>query len=474
MLRLVRCLLAARKLVPDASLVALPPGVQRCEVYRNLLTLDEEERIYEELSQVLQKEGDIEPHPSSTAERKVIKQIYMDMFGEKEFTEVKSLQRKEVRRLPGLRWSPTLQVVLREVSVPLIGVTPDTARVVEYSYPGYEMHVEHPTVGGAFLYFNLLSATVLNFDDEASQRTGQVYLPPRALMVVSGEARWGFRFGEAAEEEYHTFVAPSGTTREVPVDLRMSVQLWKFSPNLLDQRILQERVEENIGFLEKAAKEHVGGPAKTPDEEATSSALIDSGSTLPVNPAAGGGGKKSSPEQLLSFLTTAHKKESGGGVLGGEMGEAEGGQPATPRRSEKEVMAEVGEKVAKQKGYLAGLQSVMSEMKAMEESGVMIDNAYLQRKIKESALSDPARDEAEGFDPENIEKSWDNVDAKAQFYRNKLRSMDYDGTAFLNSRMPDLSEQTPLDMRNTIRKLTPFVKDGEKVVASFPSGPGER
>lgn len=462
------CRLLARALVADASLVALPPQVRRCDVFRNVVSLDEEEQIYAELGRVLQREGQTVIWEGSTPEDKVVKHIYLEMFGtEKEFTEVKNWQKKEVRHLPGLLWSPTLLRVLGDVAPPLLGAMPDTARIVEHQIPGYEMHVEHPTVGTAFLYLNLFCDTVLDFDDESTGRRGQVLLPSRSLMCVSGEARWGFRFGERTEE-LHTFVSANGTRRRVETDMRLAVQLWKLNPNLLDGRVLQERLEDSMEMAgrrlaEEAAKRREAEKDRTEAMEALTPpslhtpALSSSGSDV--------------QRPLDSFLAAAMENVSGKGRLGGDLAQSQGssGGSASGGAGAKKTMGEVREDYGQYKQQFSNVYGILQDMKTMQDAGQPVNDLWLKKKMTQSSQVDPEKDREDGFDPENIEGTWDTVDAKARFYKAKLKTMDYDGTAFLDSRMPDISQDAPLDMRSTIRKMAPHVKDGEKILASLPN-----
>lgn len=460
----------ARSLTSDASLVSLPPQVRRCEVFRNAVTLDEEELIYAELGRVLQREGQIVVHQGSTPEDKVIKHTYLELFGtEKDFTEVKNWQRKEVRRLPGLLWSPTLLRILREVAPPLLGAVPDTARVVEHQIPGYEMHVEHPTVGTGFLYVNLLSNTVLDFDDESTGRRGQVYLPARALLCVSGEARWGFRFGERTEE-VHTFVAANGTRRRVETDMRLGVQVWKLNPNLLDGRVLQERLEESMEVAGKRLAEEAAAARRAREsgsgtDPGADAALQPPGLETPSLAAAAA----ANPQRPLdTFLAAAMENASGKGALGGDLATGEGGASTGPAAAKK-AMGEIRQDYGQYKQQFSNVYCILQDMKVMQDAGQPINDLWLKKKMTESSQVDPEKDREDGFDAGNIEGTWDRVDAKARFYKTKLKTMDYDGTAFLNSRMPDVSQDAPLDMRSTIRKMAPHVKDGEKILASLPN-----
>ncbi|GET92067.1 hypothetical protein, conserved [Leishmania tarentolae] len=452
-----------RALSADASLVSLPANVQRCEVFRNFVSLDEEELIYAELSRILHREGQTTIWKGSTPEDKVVKHVYLEMFGtETEFTEVKNWQKREVRHLPGLLWSPTLLRVLSDVGQTLIGAVPDTARVVEHHIPGYEMHVEHPTVGTGFLYLNLLSDTVLDFDDESTGRRGQVFLPSRSVLCVSGEARWGFRFGEKTEE-VHTYISSSGTRRRAETDLRLSVQLWKLNPNLLDGRLLHERLEESMEIAGKRLAEEAAKrfePEKDSEEEA---ALQPSDVQTPsLTPAI------DSQRPLKTFLAAAMENVSGKGVLGGDLAQPEGSS-ASGQAGAKKKMGDIRKDYGQYKQQFSNVYSILQELKVMQDSGQPINDLWLKKKMAESSSVDAEKDREDGFDPSNIEGTWDKVDAKARFYKAKLKAMDYDGTAFLNSRMPDISQDAPLDMRSTIRKMAPHVKDGDKILSSLPN-----
>ncbi|CAG9581019.1 conserved hypothetical protein [Leishmania major strain Friedlin] len=453
-----------RALSTDASLVSLPPNVQRCEVFRNVVSLDEEELIYAELSRILQREGQTTIWKGSTPEDKVIKHVYLEMFGtEKQFTEVKNWQKREVRHLPGLLWSPTLLRVLSDVAPPLMGAIPDTARVVEHQIPGYEMHVEHPTVGTSFLYLNLLSDTVLDFDDESTGRRGQVLLPSRALLCVSGEARWGFRFGERTEE-VHTYVAANGTRRRVETDMRLSVQLWKLNPGLLDGRLLQERLEESMEMAGKRLAEEAAKRVeleKDCKEEATALQPPDVQTpsvTAAIDPKC----------PLNTFLAAAMENVSGKGVLGGDLAQP-GGCLASGQAGAKKTMGDIRQDYGQYKQQFSKVYGILQDLKVMQDSGQPLNDLWLKKKMTESSSVDAEKDREDGFDASDIEGTWDKVDAKARFYKAKLKSMDYDGTAFLNSRMPDISQDAPLDMRSTIRKMAPHVKDGDKILASLPN-----
>ncbi|AAQ16046.1 uncharacterized protein TEOVI_000440000 [Trypanosoma equiperdum] len=445
--------LCCKQLIRDESLVSLPPAVHRLEVYRNAVSVDCEERICAELGLLLQREGHTAFAEGSTPQQKIVKHTYLELHGaHKDFTEVKSFQRKETRRLPGLLWSPTLvswmNEVVPRVRVFPVGVMPDTARVVEHNMTGYEMHMEHPTVGCSFLYLSLLSDTVLTFDDEATGRYGEVFLPQRALMCCSGEIRWGWRFGEQSRE-VHTFVNASGVRRVVEPDLRLSVQLWKFTPQLLDARLLQDRVEESM--KQREAEE--------------SNEVVE---TIAVDRKKNEEEHKGSASSHALFSALAEKGASGTGPLGGEYVEGRT-QACKGVEGKSMTMEDIGRDYNTYKQQFQNVHGVLQEMKALQDAGQPINDMWLRKRILDGQKDDN-HDAQDGFDPNDVEGTWDRVDAKARFYKARLKGMDYDGTANSNSSMPDVTEDAPLDMKKTIQKIAPLVKDGDKILASLPCG----
>ncbi|KEG08055.1 hypothetical protein DQ04_08121020 [Trypanosoma grayi] len=428
------------RLSPDPSLVALAPGVGRVDVYRNVVSARNEERIWNELNLVLEREGQKVLLENSTPQNKVVKHTYLEMHGDQQFTEVKSWQRKEVRRLPGLTWSPTLMAMLQDVAQPLLGAMPDTARVVEHNLPGYEMHIEHPTVGCCFLYLSLLSDTVLTFDDESTGRRGHVLLPQRSLLRCSGEARWGWRFGEQPSET-HTFVGESGIRRVVEPDMRLSVQVWKFTPQLLDARLLQDRMEQTMRHFEECERHRA--EAGTTEE------------------------RRPSPPRDLTAASV--EQTAGTGPLGGDYAAGMSSPSSLPRGGASSSMDHIAKDYTGYKQQFQNVYGVLQEMKALQDAGQPINDMWLKQKIQ-SGQKDAERDASEGFDADDVEGTWDRVDARARFYKARLKGMDYDGSANLNRHMPDVTEDAPLDMKKTIRKIAPLVKDGEKILASFPGG----
>eukprot|EP00796_Vickermania_ingenoplastis_P010650 gene10650-7397_t len=451
---------------PDADLVCFPKGVGSCCVYRKVVSLEDQEKIHQEWSRVLDKEGEQQVLGSSP-DHKVVKNTFLEIYGDKDFTEVKSNQKKEIRRLPGLTWSPTLLKVLDKI-VPVLfgGIRPDMGRVVEHSLPGYEMHMEHPTVGSAFLYMNLLSDTVLTFDDESTGRVGQALVPAGAVMHPS--------------EDIHIFTSASGAKRRVETDMRLSIQLWKLHPGLLDCRILQDRLEDSLEVVERklSDKENKGATDSETEKLRDTKEAIEALKSLKTtsfadvytgpagaSPASPNADKETRSSFVASSLGGDGLEEPGGGLLGGDW---KTNRPSAESLSAEKLMKGVKGDFKVHKGQFAKIQGVLEEMKAMQSKGQPINDMWMKQKITENNTEDAERDAREGYNPDDVEGSWDNVDAKARYYKTKLRSMDYDGTAFLNSRMPDVSQDAPLDMKSTIAKIAPHVRDGEKMLRNMP------
>lgn len=510
-------LLQQRVLRSDLNLVNFPSNVARCEVFRGAISMEEQERIHMEWWEVLEKEGQQQIEGSS-AENKVVKNSFLEIYGEKNFTEVRSSQKKEISRLPGLTWSPTMMRILEERLMPIVrerqlwwmqkipfekrsgenctsnskllpspsltskNLIPDMGRVVEHSLPGYEMHVEHPTVGSFFLYLNMLSDTVLVFDDESTGRQGNVYLPAGSAMYVAEEVRWGFRFGEVAEP-YHTFITPLGIRRRIETDLRLSIQLWKFQPGLLGYDSLQNRLDDALDVVEKrldriegeelrrSEKHRNDEVEKLKDTREAIEALRSTKQTPFADVYKGNsvtGATMPTVSSGLCSTTPLSGDLRGSGLLGGDLPDAR--PPETTSLSAESLLKNVKGDFNVHRTQFTKIQGVLEEMKLMQSKGQPVDEMWMKKKISENNVEDAERDAKEGYDPNDVEGSWDRVDGKAKFYKSKLRSMDYDGTAFLHSRMPDISKEAPLDMKGTITKIAPYVRGGEKMLNNLPQG----
>ncbi|CCW69359.1 unnamed protein product [Phytomonas sp. Hart1] len=107
-------------------------------------------------------------------------------------------------------------------------------------------------------------------------------------------------------------------------------------------------------------------------------------------------------------------------------------------------------------------------MKALGDAGGPIDDNYLKKKIQDATAGDPACDHADGFDAEDVEGTWERAAAKARFYKDKMQKMDYDGTAYRDRRMPDITNAAPLEMRQTAEKIAPHIPGAEELLRSFP------
>lgn len=92
-----------------------------------------------------------------------------------------------------------------------------------------------------------------------------------------------------------------------------------------------------------------------------------------------------------------------------------------------------------------------------QKAGEPLDDYWMKQAVEKMNKDTIASDFNNGFDPGNIQKTWDHAEAKAKFYKAKLKKMDYDGTAFLNSHMPDVTSDAPLDMQSTIQKVKPLI-----------------
>ncbi|RNE98248.1 hypothetical protein TraAM80_08899 [Trypanosoma rangeli] len=116
------------------------------------------------------------------------------------------------------------------------------------------------------------------------------------------------------------------------------------------------------------------------------------------------------------------------------------------------------------------VHGVLQEVKVLQDAGQHINDMWLKRKVLENQ-GNTEHDKSNSFDAEDVEGTWGRVDARAHSYKARLKGMDYDGSANLSSALPDVTEDAPLDMKKTIRKIAPLVKDGEKILASFPGAP---
>lgn len=457
---------ALRGLSHDPSLVNLPGGVGNCHVYRNVISDYDEELIAEELSRILPKEGQSYYADPTRLDKKVVRNVYLELYGYRDFTEAKSWKRSDTKRIPGFAWSPTALKFAETFGVEAVGEVPDAARVVEHHLPGYEMHTEHPTVGRAYMYLNLLSDTVLAFDDEATQRSGMVYLPQRSLMVLSGEVRWGWRFGEQPSQ-VKTYVGPTGLRKTVRPDLRLSIQMWKFDTKLVDRRQLQDDLEAAVKeATEKAAEaqkmQAIRDAAPKSDEPAEEPLRF----TLPPQ----------IKEKIMGSGSSTKKKVPGpqpsAGALGGDMVRTPE-QTSLPKKS----LEELERDMKLYKSTFNNVQGVMKEMKAMQDANMPITDEWILEKTEKTKSRAFELDADYNFDPSNPEAAWDDAVLRAKTYKQRLKDMSYDESVKKGEAMDlgfDPDDSGPLDVKETLRKLAPHIKDGEKILSEFPAPSGGR
>ncbi|MEO1013973.1 MAG: alpha-ketoglutarate-dependent dioxygenase AlkB [Pseudomonadota bacterium] len=92
---------------------------------------------------------------------------------------------------------PWLKDLVIRVGV-IAGAEFDQAIVNEY-LPGQGIapHVDSPAFCDVVASLSLGSATVMAFDDSETERRTELSLPPRSLLVLTGQARWRWRHGIA-------------------------------------------------------------------------------------------------------------------------------------------------------------------------------------------------------------------------------------------------------------------------------------
>ncbi|CUG89709.1 Hypothetical protein, putative [Bodo saltans] len=455
----------------DTSLVNLPPGVESCRVFRNVINDYDEELIIEELARIVPKEGQSYYADPTRVNDKILRNIYLELFGFQDFAETKNWRRKkEQQRIPGLVWSPTLVEKIahgygREL---LGGLVPDGARVVEHHLPGYEMHTEHPSMGRSFLYLNLMSDAIITFDDEATQRKGEAYLPQRSLMVCSGELRWGWRIGEHPQLG-RVFRGSDGAVRkrlsEDP-EMRLSIQLWKFDPNLVDRRQLQDDLEAAV----EEAKVKSATLAAEKEAQLAQKKLD---------------GTEGQEEEKLTFTLPPRLKQqlaegamgspvkAGRAAVGVEQFKAGslGGDLAAPEKmtKTKKSITDLQNDLTMYRQSMSNVQTLMKDIQGKQNSNEPISTEWLKEQA--DAVQNKRASELDtdyGFDSSNPEKAWDDVDRKAREYKNKIKGMNYDDDKSREAKSFDLGfdpdVEAPLDIKETLNRLVPHMKDGEKVV----------
>lgn len=448
----------------DPTLVSLPDGTSGCHVFRNVVSEYDEQLISEELSRIMAKEGQSHYADPSKVDQKVVRNVYLELYGDRDFTELKNWKKKETQRVPGLVWSPTVLRLTEQVGNAILGVDKvDSARVVEHQLPGYEMHVEQPTVGKSFLYLNLLSDAVLTMDDEATGRCGQVYLPQRSMMLMSGEARWGWRFGEHPVRR-QVFVGPTGLKKVVTPDVRLSIQLWKFDVGMVDRRKLQDELELALKEAEKQAQ----GVKRQEEREKQLKAEKGEGPAMEGESVEGSESLFSLPPRLKEQLMGKDPKSSDAFTKPNQTGQGSlGGDMKVDNRTKtgvKKTMADLDTDMKRYRRSFDSVQSTLKELKTMNDTNQPLTDDWIQQKMRtQSATADLDADY--GFDPSDTEKAWDEADRTARFYKQRLKSMNYDGDQQREAKPIDVGfdpdVMAPLDVKHTVEKLVPHMKDGQ-------------
>lgn len=310
---------------------------------------------------------------------------------------------------------------------------PDTVKATDHQLPGYEMHTEQPIVGSVFLYLNLMSSTVITFDDESTNKMGEVLLPERSLMRVSGEVRWGWRWGERFDRE-HVF---SMTRRRVKPGNRTSVQIFKYAKHLVDQRKLQETVEAGAKRISETEKEEQAKKEALAAVEAKQQERKNSNNNSAVN-------QKQQQEEQEAEKLKARKKEKeeeeafahnvlkGQGLLGGDLPTAEAAfkQAAKLGTAPHQTGgATIPEKTKRMHGYAEDLGRIGVMMKKLSEaqsdSSKSLSDASIHDEINKMR-STSSVDDGFIYDMQHCTMTWEQMDERAKTYKSKLQRMTYD------------------------------------------------
>lgn len=398
----------------------LPPSVAGCAVvYRSAVTEDEEQRLWEELHMIMAKDGQV-AYVTGSVDARRVRNTAADLFGWDAFTELNDYATMSARRVPGLPFSPALATFARgtgswalsralastpdATSTPVV---PDGARLVEHQLPGYELHMESPTIGAAWVYLSLLSGTVVHFDCEASGEQGCVHVPARALLCVKGALRWGWRFGErfldGSPDAAHEIppAVPGGRPRRVrPADYRFSVQLYKAAPGMVDRGRLTAVAEKSL---------------------ATAAALP--GASESVRRAA---------EDPAAAAAERDAASAGRGLLGGDYiapkKTAPGALPSTAARTGNvalDVAAETdkGKQVRRDMNTFA---QTLTELQERQNRGEPVDEAWIKQRFNKIDLPEGATDE-NGFSPSDPMGTWDLIGERARDHQRRIAAMRYEG-----------------------------------------------
>ena len=427
---------AAVSLVPDPTLVDFPPEAAAVAggvaVYRSVVTADDEDTMHAELVDVLEKRGDKIYHAARVG---VHAATTMLLHGWEPVKKARDMERQgRPVDLLGLVWSETLAAFVRGPAAALLGVEPTSARVTEYHAPGEDMAVAAPALGSSFLYLNLLGPCVLQFDDEARRLTGRVFVPDRSLLKVSGEARWGWRFGQDASPAAQTWRG-----RRLEPTYRVGITLFRLSEGLLDKTETEATVDSTV-----AAERRRLLAARQANPGAASGAVVDSdtasvpGSAAPPLPP----GALAAAETDGDFLARLAEKSvadaaagAGPGVLGGEI--AGPSQPAPSRPGaptgaldpRKFFPTGVATTAAEAMAHKESLQQRLDQLQEMQKiigRGDLTPDKVEQIK---AIVGDREFEEMMAADANTIHSAMSDACDQAESLAERFRAMDYDGKA---------------------------------------------
>jgi hypothetical protein len=430
-------------------LVNLPPNVGTCVVFRNVVTAAQEQLISEEITPLMVKEGQ---KLFVDTEKTQLKNNVVELFGWQQTQEFHNWRTRSVAKVRGLVWIPTLTRLLDAIDTGFAKYLPspdgtvrertiDAARFIELHQPGFEMHVEHPAMGTAFLLLNLLGDTIIELDDEATDRRGQVYLPSRGMMLLADELRWGWRWGERTATR-QTFTGPQLRKVVDTDEIRLLVQLWHHETFLFDRHLLIEEIEGNLR---------------------KSSGLNEGSGTLPTSC-----NEEFYSADAPSLMNAMHSEGKGrlGGDLASESSDDQTYEGVAEKIASKEVdpsakIRMMSEQFTTQKQHVHNVIGVIQKMTgSYQTTGEIPDDKWLKEQheeIKKYTLPGERQ-----ITMENLEEIWDDANSKAEKYRAKLQSMDYDGSEGARKRTIDIGydpdNPKPLDAKRVNEAFAPFME----------------
>ena len=407
-LRFSRRLLAAA-LRHDASMVNLPAAVvDCCKLFRDVVSVDEEQALWEELQPLLEKEGQViraaashtptsgsangtVPTASAAASpnkppRALVRTRFLELYGFNATHEVTDMRTMKKRQVRGMALCPTLVSIARGVGKEILGEECDAARVMEHCLPGDPLHIESPTVGSSFVLFSFIAPTVINLDSEETGQKGMVLLPERCVWHCRGALRWGWRHGET-EESLHLFRSASGTVRKVPAEYRFSVQMWRHNSGMMDRKGLAEEFTKQASAAMRESEASLPPSAKA--------------TTTPVAAPVGSNG-----------VVGQMREATAEGLLGGDF--------VRPKGEVKDPDDQV-RKLQEGKKGIDNAMNAIREFSSRCQRGENLDEAWLRERF---GWKKEGKDE-HGFDFGNPEGSFEDIENRARTAQKLFRSMNY-------------------------------------------------